>query len=221
MTPKEFVRRLAELHTPNTFNPYSEICDVFDLKDAHKIRKQLLFEILTKASKVEIDAIWIGRDLGHRGGRRTGLALTDEVNASAHARRWSLDAQKTTKGALTSERTASVIWDMLNQIQSNIFLWNVFPLHPFEGGKPFSNRSHNTTEKKLGEAILFELINLLKPTRLIAVGNDASSSSIKLEKTASVLKVRHPSYGGQNIFIDQISIAYELKKKIIQQDLFL
>lgn len=219
MTPKEFVNRLSDIHTPNSFNPYSEICDIYDLKDADKIRKKLLLDMLTKAIHTDVDSIWIGRDLGHRGGRRTGLALTDEAHAIAHAKRWSLSAERATIGDITRERTASVIWEMLNQIESNIFLWNVFPLHPFEEGKPFTNRSHNIKERRIGEDILFNLVEMIKPKKLIAIGNDATYSSAKIADITS-LKVRHPSYGGQNIFIDQITEIYGVQRNAIQQVLF-
>lgn len=220
MTPKQFVRRLANTHTPHTFNPYSEVCGVFDLKDAHKIRSSLLFDMLTAATKSDVDSIWIGRDLGYRGGRRTGLALTDEAHAGIHASRWGLSAERTTKGEITKERTASIIWEMLEQIENNIFLWNVFPLHPFEEGNPFTNRAHNTKERKIGEEILLALIELIKPTKLIPIGNDASAFSLKLSPSLPCIKVRHPSYGGQNIFIEQISEAYGIQRTFMQRELF-
>ncbi|WP_119518698.1 uracil-DNA glycosylase [Pseudomonas aeruginosa] len=221
MKPKEFVRRLSAVSTKNSFNPYSQVCSTFDVKSADKIRFQLLLDMLEKASRVEVDAIWIGRDLGYRGGRRTGLALTDEIHAKEYAERWSLCAQRTTKGDPCKERTASVIWDALRCIEDNIFLWNVFPLHPHEAGDPFSNRSHNAAERKIGEEILKDLVSMIKPRRLIAVGNDAVSSIGKIAPNIPSAKVRHPSYGGQNIFLQQIEGLYGVVcQPVIQRELF-
>ena len=156
-----------------------------------------------------IDAIWVGRDLGYRGGRRTGLALTDDVHIDRHARRWDLVAERPTIGAAVAERTAAVIWSMLDQIDAKIFLWNVFPLHPHESGKPFTNRHHNARERRAGEELLQALIALLRPARIIAIGNDAAAAANRVVDIVPVICVRHPSYGGQFQFLCQIAELYE------------
>jgi hypothetical protein len=166
--------------------------------------------MLEAASETEIDSLWIGRDLGYRGGRRTGLALTDDVHICEHATRWGVSVQRPTKGEAIVERTASIIWNVLARIKAPVFLWNVFPLHPHEPGDPFSNRSHNSQERKAGEEILFELILLLKPRRLVAIGNDAALTAYRVADQHQVLQVRHPSYGGQTQFLKQLHEIYQL-----------
>jgi hypothetical protein len=212
MGPDEFLSALAALRLANTFNPYADRCAVHDAPGAPKTRRKTLLALLNAAIKVELDSIWIGRDLGYRGGRRTGLALTDDVHIRVHAARWGLEAERPTKGQAVTERTAAVIWSVLSHIDSPIFLWNVFPLHPHESGDPFSNRSHNATERETGEEILAELICLVKPRRLIAIGNDAARSASRLGFAQEVIQVRHPSYGGQTDFIRQIRELYGLRE---------
>ena len=68
------------------------------------------------------NSIWIARDLGYRGGRRTGLALTDDVHISAHAKRWDVSVERPTKGAPIAERTAAVIATVLQEIDAPVFL---------------------------------------------------------------------------------------------------
>jgi hypothetical protein len=68
--------------------------------------------MLNAAASTEIDALWIGRDLGYRGGRRTGLALTDDVHLSIHVTRWNISVQWATTGSMVAERTAAVIWSI-------------------------------------------------------------------------------------------------------------
>jgi hypothetical protein len=215
MKAKIFVKELANLKFDNAFNPYSERCEIYDYFDAPKKRRTILVKILEAASQVEVDAIWIGRDLGYRGGRRTGLALTDDVHFCHHMGRWKLDFDRFTKGEAVPERTAAVIWSILSQVSSPVFLWNVFPLHPFDPGSPFSNRAHNSRERKAGEELLDILIRFLRPKRLIAIGNDAERAANKFNDCCKVYKVRHPSYGGQNIFLDQIQSLYDINATIL------
>ena len=210
MEPRSFIEALGKLNFNNTFNPYSDRCVDHDLDDAPHCRSKMLLSILEAATKRRIDAIWLGRDLGYRGGRRTGLALTDDVHIREHALRWKISIKRATKGDEVAERTAAVIWHVLPRINAPVFLWNVFPLHPHEADNPFSNRPHNSHERKAGEALLSQLILILKPRRLVAIGNDAARTAYRLGNPRRVIKVRHPSYGGQTQFFAQMRELYDL-----------
>ncbi|MGS1116518.1 uracil-DNA glycosylase [Castellaniella sp. UC4442_H9] len=209
--PHIFVEHVAAAKFKNCFNPYADKCPVYDSEDAPTERASTLSRLIKCAETSEVDAIWVGRDLGYRGGRRTGLALTDDVHVAPHLARWGLVAKRPTVGAAVAERTAAVIWQMLNQTQSNVFLWNVFPLHPHEPGKPFSNRQHNALERRFGEEALAALIGLLHPRRIVCIGNNAYAALSRFQGAIQTVAVRHPSYGGQKQFIAQISTLYGIK----------
>lgn len=212
MTPAHFVETLRALDFEDTFNPYSDRCAVHDYDDAPRRRRDALLAILRAATGSEIDSLWIGRDLGYRGGRRTGLALTDDAHLFAHAERWGASIEKPTKGDIVAERTAAVIWSVLNQIDAAVFLWNVFPLHPHDSSDQFTNRAHNARERRAGEDLLFQLILLLKPRRLVPIGSDAASTAYRLCGNQDVIRIRHPSYGGQTEFLKQARALYGLRR---------
>lgn len=210
MKPREFVNSIQELRFENVFNPYADRCSVHDVSDAPHRRAQALLELLEAAMETEVDAFWIGRDLGYRGGRRTGLALTDDVHLTVHALRWKVSIERATTGTPVAERTAAVIWSMLMLVPAAVFLWNVFPFHPHEPGDPFSNRSHRPHERAVGEELLAQLILMLRPRRLVAIGNDAAKTAHRLGGEAEIVQVRHPSYGGQRDFEQQVRDLYQI-----------
>lgn len=172
----------------------------------------MLSSIINAACVRDVESLWIGRDLGYRGGRKTGLALTDQINVEAHLRRWGVTSggKVVVKGIAQAERTASVIWQMLEEIETSVFLWNVFPLHPHEADNPFSNRAHTSKERAAGEEVLDGLISLLRPKRLVAIGQDAMKSSLRCAGERQVIAVRHPSYGGLRDFQKGLREAYDL-----------
>ena len=220
VTAQNFVDTLSSMNFENTFNPYAHRCQVYDSSDAPLRRRQTLLSMLQVASESEVDAIWIGRDLGHRGGRRTGMALTDDVHMQAHAARWGVLVSRPTTGQVVAERTAAMVWNVLSQISSRVFLWNVFPLHPHETGMPFTNRAHNARERQAGEEVLSLLVELLHPHRLVAIGNDAAASAYRICQHTEVVHVRHPSYGGHNEFLQKMADIYSLPERSAQSHLF-
>lgn len=206
-----FISNLATLSFPNCFNPYSDRCEVHDHPDAPSIRKETLSRFLDQALKRPVHSIWIGRDLGYRGGRRTGLPLTDDAHLQTHADRWDCDVVKPTVGETVRERTATIIWNELHHIEECIFLWNVFPLHPHEERNVFTNRQHNSKERNIGLTLLNDLVSLLQPQQLVAIGGDAERAARKVGGQLPITRVRHPSYGGQKQFQEQIRQLYTFK----------
>jgi Uracil DNA glycosylase superfamily len=200
MTPSAFVSDLANYQLTAVFNPYAERCLIHDRADAAKRRRGNLRAFLEAALAESVDTVWIARDLGYRGGRRTGVPLTDEVHLGHMGHLFGgISLHRATRGPIMAERTAAIIWKVIAQIRRPVLLWNVFPFHPHEPDDPFSNRCHTRAEREACKPLLMALLEIVQPRQLIAIGRDAQLALADLGLTAAA--VRHPSYGGQTEFI--------------------
>lgn len=217
-TPSTFADALAATSLASVFNPYSDCCPDHDRPDAARLRKHNLVRCLEAAIDARVDTIWIARDLGYRGGRRTGLPLTDEVHlSSAGSLLGGIVLDRATRGPIVAERTAAVIWRMIAKVGAPVVLWNVFPLHPHEAGDPMSNRCHSRAERDATWPFLTALIDMIAPQRIVAIGRDAGLALAGID--IPVLTVRHPSYGGQAEFLAGVHAIYGLAEDQVESDM--
>lgn len=209
MTPNAFVNALSELKLDNVFNPYADKCPVHDRRDAVAARRRNLRGYLKAATDIGVDTIWMGRDLGYRGGRRTGLALTDEFHLPEMMERYPGSTFKqATVGPAVVERTASEIWSVLRALTLPPLLWNVFPFHPHEPGNPFTNRKFTAHELRKVDQLNETLIKWLGVRRVVAIGGDAYNYASRFD--VEVVPIRHPSYGGIKDFRNGMSALYKI-----------
>jgi hypothetical protein len=209
MNPTAFVNALSELKLDNVFNPYADKCPVHDRSDAVSARRRNLRGYLEAATDIGVDTIWMGRDLGYRGGRRTGLALTDEFHLPEMMERYPGSTFKqATVGPAVVERTASEIWSVLRALALPPLLWNVFPFHPHEPGNPFTNRKFTARELQKVDLLNETLIKWLGVRRVVAIGGDAYNYASRFD--VEVVAIRHPSYGGVRDFRNGMSALYNI-----------
>lgn len=207
-----FVEQLSGVTFNNVFNPYRDQCNEHDHIDSPAIRRLNLLHYLEAVTENGIEAVWLGRDCGYRGGRRTGIALTDEIHLKTLESHFAITGlTKATIGHPVKERTATEVWKIIHEVDAKVFLWNVFPFHPFEAEKPLSNRRHSTREFNECSDLLCCLLEWLQPRRIITLGSDAHNAAQRLG--FDVLSVRHPSYGGHIEFAKTIRSIYNTAEK--------
>lgn len=212
MTPSIFVETLSSMRLPNVFNPWADRCAIHDRSDAARTRRANLLAMIEAALDERVETMWIARDLGYRGGRRTGVPLTDEVHLDdAGQLLGGVELERATTGPIVAERTAAVVWQVLTDIGLPVMLWNVFPFHPHERDDPMSNRCHTRSEREATWSILQALIEMVRPKTVVAIGRDAHMALAEL--TVPVICVRHPSYGGQREFIDGMHDHYRVARR--------
>lgn len=213
MTPKNFVATLSHTCFPAVFNPYADHCSVHDRTDAPKRRRRNLQVFLEAALDSSVDTIWIARDLGYRGGRRTGVPLTDEIHLDHIGDLLGgIRLERATQGPPVAERTAAIVWKVLSRINQPVVLWNVFPFHPHDPNNSFSNRCHTRVEREMTLPLLQALIDMFKPKQLVAIGRDAQLALRVID--VPVAGVRHPSYGGQREFIAGLCSLYGVSDEL-------
>lgn len=195
MNAESFVEQLSQITFSGVFNPYRDLCQDHDHSESPTIRRSNLRRYLDTAAKEGVESVWLGRDCGYRGGRRTGIALTDEIQLEVMGRLFGISGlKKATAGLPVKERTATEVWKIIREVDARVFLWNVFPFHPFEEGNPMSNRRHSAREFNSCRDALCCLLEWLRPRRIVALGADAHNAVRRLGFAVS--PVRHPSYGG-------------------------
>ena len=219
---KLFIDELSAVKLKDVFNPYSEICDTYDHDQSATIRCNNIRHYFSTAAKIGVDGIWLGRDPGYLGARRTGIAFTDEEHLYLSPLLYpQLRFEKATKNSkFCGETTSKAAWECIRKIRAisdhRIFLWNAFPFHPYHPDKPLSNRSFNPEEGKLSSHLLIFLISVLQPKYFVAVGNDAQNflnHVIQIDgyndnRNLQVYNIRHPSYGGSKVFKSDILKLY-------------
>lgn len=150
----------------------------------------------------------IGEAVSYRGGRLTGIAFVSEsvMLGGVDTRSGFLlgadhGYRKATPGPkLSTEASATMVWGTIREIRPLPLLWNAFPFHPFGPGDENSNRAPTANELLIGERFIERLLSLFAFEQIVAIGNHASLSlqRMSIEHT----KVRHPSQGGKNLFVE-------------------
>jgi uracil-DNA glycosylase len=146
----------------------------------------------------------IGEAVSYRGGRLTGIAFVSEAVMLGGIDGIILGAdrgyRKATLGPkLSTEASATMVWETIRGIEPLPMLWNAFPFHPFRPGNAQSNRAPTPAELEIGERFIEWLLRLFPIEQVVAIGNHASMSLTRLDIEHE--KVRHPSQGGKQKFV--------------------
>lgn len=171
-------------------------------------RRRNLRLYLEQMAEIGPRMLLIGEAVSYRGGRLTGIAFVSESvmlggveTRSGRILGADCGYKKATPGPkLSTEASATMVWGTIKEIEPLPLLWNAFPFHPFNPGNPLSNRAPSAAELLIGERFIERLTRLFAFEQIVAIGNSASLSLQRMNVEHT--KVRHPSQGGKNLFVE-------------------
>jgi uracil-DNA glycosylase len=159
-----------------------------------------LQDMMDRAPKV----LLLGEAPGFRGMRITGVPFTNRTMFEGAANSFVLfgagQGYVVPAEALTvaAEPTATVMWEVLAELEFLPLLWSACPWHTHVVGQPLSNRTPTAAEAGLGAPFWLALMELFAIETVVAVGNVAHRSLLRNGLDAP--KVRHPAHGGRSGF---------------------
>jgi hypothetical protein len=200
------------------FNQYRDVDPALDRPDGAARRCHNLRLYLHRFAGARY--LLVGEAAGYAGCRFSGIPFTSETQLVGPAGgegkpeclSWAADgafARSSQGEALWTERSATMVWEALGE-RTDCLLWNAFPWHPFDPGKPLSNRppGRNLAD---GFEVLDCLLRLFPAAQPYAVGRVAQralatvlTSSQRGNETSggiTVPYIRHPSRGGKRQFV--------------------
>jgi len=189
----EFIKRLSIRESSNTvFNPYR------DSKVANNIK--VYFEYILERQDDYV--LLIGEAPGYAGCRITGIPFTSGVRITNSC----LDIFKSLKdkiylSTIESEKTATIVWEYLEQKNKLPIFWNSFPFHPHDNKDELSNRPPTNEEIEEGKYFIETLIELFEPKVIAAIGRKGEQTLNDIFPDKHIQYIRHPSRGGKSDFL--------------------
>ena len=182
------------------------------------VRRRNLRLYLGEMEAVGPRMLLIGEAVSYRGGRLTGIAFVSESvmlggmdTRSGRILGADRGYRKATPGPkLSTEASATMVWETIRAIHPLPLLWNAFPFHPFGPDSPDSNRAPTANELLIGQTFIERLLQLFPFEQIVAIGNHASMSLQRMDIEHT--KVRHPSQGGKILFVQGMARLSQTRK---------
>ncbi len=197
----------ASIKNSLLFNQYNDENLEIDLPGASETRQENLRGYLRTFSE-RPSLLVIGEAPGWRGCRFSGVPFTSEFQLCEGKLPFSGNQSSTSKSPF-KENTATIFWKYMQSYHPHFFAWNCIPFHPHDSGNVLSNRTPSNREVAKYLILLSELLLLMQPIQIVAVGRSAERALMNID--IPCIYVRHPSHGGANEFkaeMEKIFVDY-------------
>ena len=192
----QLVDDLAACDIGGTFNLFRDEDAALDAEGAAARRRANLLAYLE--SRRAADVVAFGEAAGYQGARWSGIAFTSERDLDAWGEPY---ARSSRRPEGWSEPSGTIVHRVLGELgaEGRVLLWNTVPTHPHRPGEPLTNRRPTKSETAAGVVYALQLIALVRPRIVVAVGRVAEAS-LGEAGVRPVQYVRHPANGGGAIF---------------------
>lgn len=197
------IERLAAAeHERGLYNPYRVDEDENNGRRRHNLRLYLRRALAGEARHT----LLVCEAPGYRGCRLTGIPLCSRrllrqwaaADEGASGERYLIPADGQFAG-IEGEQSATIVRGELRALGLRALVWNAFPWHPHRPGALLSNRRPKAAELARGKAVLAELLAIMAPRRVLAIGRCAQGVLRSLAVPHAL--ARHPAHGGKNDFV--------------------
>lgn len=150
----------------------------------------------------------VGEAPGYKGCRITGIpfssvkVLMGTEHPLFHTIKPQLSLSDDALRNMTSENTATIVWQYLVDKKTVPLFWNSFPFHPHPKDKENKNRAPNSKEVAQGIIYLQQLYTIFQPDIVAGIGVKGVECAKRALPELTVKYIRHPSYGGKSEFIE-------------------
>ena len=188
------------------FNLYATAAETeHDAPGAPQIRRAnlraALDAVASSAPDGRPDVLVVAEAPGPWGCRFSGIPFTNErqlVDPEFPVDGTPSSRQFAETGEPLNEYSGTIYWDAMLPHWGRFWTWNAVPFHPHKDGQPRTIRTPTVREIRRWHGVLAELVEILEPAAVVAVGRKAEGA---LEAVgARPVYIRHPSQGGATLF---------------------
>jgi len=185
---------------PGVFNQYRDRIEGIDLPNGPEIRRNNLKNYLAGFPK-RPPVVLVGEAAGPWGARFSGIAFTSERQLAKGVLPFKGEKSSTHEPPYL-ELSGNIVWKALLPHYPKFLLWNAVPLLAHKPEEPLSIRNPEEEELLEFSPILKQVLAVIKPQTVVAVGKSAQFA-LNFLKIKS-LYVRHPAQHGATEFREGI-----------------
>jgi|GEM_PF-3845208 len=171
----ELIEKLANTRTDeDLFNPYNQVCKIFDINTAPGLRQGNLRIFLDSYINSHADVLWVYDSADYFSAKLSGVPLMGPNSFTQVETIFgiTLHFENAIKNSslLDIPKSRSHIWNQLSKQKELPLIWNVLPFYPHKKGDISVRRTPSNEEYLKYSGFIHNVIEIFKPKSVLAVG---------------------------------------------------